>query len=129
MAKSASERRFDKRVTMLREIHSQCPTRFRLIWSKLFKGWVDEIHFRASAQLRDSADDPIPAIFGVSEAAWRLAKACGVDVDPTIADSLRHLEHISAKATASVTDRKLYRFEKDCTARLREAFVKSRVRD
>lgn len=129
MAKNASERRFGKRVTALREVRSQCPTRFRLIWSSLFKGWVDEIHFRASAQRRDSSDDPIPAIFGVLETAQRLAKASGADVDPEVTDSLRHLEHIAAKATASVTDKKLYRFENDCTARLRETFVKNRVRD
>ena len=129
MAKSGSERRFQKRVADLGELFASDPENFHRVWTTLYKGWIDEVHFRANAQCRDSSTESIPAIYGVLNQARKIAMAVGAASDPKVADSLFHLQHVCAKEVARVTNPKLYRFENDCTSRLRERFVRNRARD
>jgi len=129
MAKSASERRFQKRAAELGELFAKEPESFLRVWNALFRNWAEEVRFREHAQLRESSPDPIPAIFGILNKARALAMAVGADRDPKVADTLRHLEHICAEAVSRVTDPRLYRFDRDCTARLREVSVCNRLRD
>jgi hypothetical protein len=129
MAKSATERRLQKRSIELGKLFVSNPERFHLVWTTLCSGWIDEIHFRASSQRRDSSSRPIPAIYNVFLQARQLALFVGASGDPKVVESLSHLEHITAKAVAEVTDRNLYRFNNDCTVRLRERFVRNRARD
>jgi hypothetical protein len=129
MAKSASERRFQKRVADLGELFASDPESFHRVWATLVKGWLEEVHFRANAQCRDSSPEAIPAIYGVLNQARKIAVATGVAADPKVADSLFYLQHVCAKEVARITNPKLYRFENDCTSRLRERFVRDRVRD
>lgn len=129
MAKSASERRFQKRATDFGELFAKEPESFQRIWHALFKNWTEEVRFREHAQRRESSPDPIPAIFGILSKARALAMAVGADRDPKVADTLGHLEHICAQAVSRITDPRLYRFDRDCTARLREISVCNRVRD
>lgn len=119
IAKSASDRRFQKRVEDLGELFANEPESFQRVWQALFKNWVKEVRFREHAQLRESSPDPIPAIFGILNKARALAVAVGADGDAQVADALSHLEHICAQAVSRVTDSRLYRFDRDCTARLR----------
>lgn len=119
MARTASERRFQKRSQGLGELYARDPDSFRRVWHSLFKNWVDEVRFREHAQLRRASADPVPAIFGILSNARALAKAVGADGDPGVVDALRHLEHICARAVSRITDPHLYRFDSDCTARLR----------
>lgn len=129
MAKSASERRFQKRAADLGELFAKEPESFQRVWQAMFKNWVEEVRFREHAQRRKSSPDPIPAIFGVLNKARALAKAVGADNDRKVVDALGHLEHISAQAVSRVTDPRLYRFDRDCTARLREISGCNRLRD
>ena len=129
MAKSASERRFQKRATDLGELFAKEPESFHRIWHALFKNWIEEVRFREHAQRRESSPDPIPAIFGIQDKARALALAVGAVSNPAIADALAHLEHICAQAVSRVTDPRLYRFDRDCTVRLREISVCNRARD
>lgn len=129
MAKSASQRRFAKLADELGELCSTQPERFRIVWGFYFRGWVQEVNRRAAAQRRDAAEAPIPAIFGVLSKARKLACAIGMESEPSVALSLIHLEHVCSQAVASVMSPKLYRFQTDCTYRIRERFVRNRVRD
>jgi hypothetical protein len=129
MAKSASQRRFDKLVTELGELCTANPSRFKIVWGTYFRGWVLEVQRRAAAQRQDAADEPIPAIFGVLARARELARGIGMHAEPSVALSLIHLEHVCSQAVASVTNPKLYRFQTDCTYRIRERFVRNRARD
>ncbi len=129
MAKTASERRFDKLVEELVELRTSQPERFRLVWRNLFRGWTQEVQRRAAAQRQDVADEPIRAIFGVLDKALRLARSSGAQAEPIVVESLVHLRHACSHAVASVTNPKLYRFRTDCTYRLREKFVQNRLRD
>ncbi len=129
MAKSASERRFKKRVEDLGDLFANEPESFRRVWQALFKNWVEAVRFREHAQRRASSPDPIPAIFGILNKARELAIAVGASGDPLVAEALRHLEHLCAQAVSRVTDPRLYRFDRDCTARLHEISVCNRLRD
>ena len=129
MAKSASQRRFAKLVDELGDLCSTHPERFHIVWRAHFGGWVQEVNRRAAAQRQDTADEPVPAIFGVLSKARQLARGIGMQADQNVALSLIHLEHVCSQAVASVTNPKLYRFQTDCTYRLREKFVRNRARD
>ncbi len=129
MAKMASERRLQKRATNLSALYANHPDRFHFVWNRLYKGWVNEVHFRTRQQCSNSSPDAIPAIFDVMKQAHALASASGAVRDPKIESSLMHLQHLCAKSVAEVTDRRLYQFESDCTTRLRERFVRNRARD
>lgn len=129
MSMSGSKRRLQKRASELKILFASHPDNFYRVWTTLYKSWIDEVHFRLQAQRRDSSLESIPAIFGVLTHARSLARAADVLADPKVADSLVQLQHICAKAVALVTDPKLYRFDKDCSARMRERFVRYRVRD
>lgn len=129
MKKSASERRFAKLASELRTLHKDHPVRFQLVWNNYFRGWVQEVGHRMQVQRSHAADAPIPAIFDVFERARGLAHSAEVANDPSVAESLIHLEHVCATAVAAVTNPKLYRFKIDSTYRLRELFVRDRTRD
>jgi hypothetical protein len=129
MAKSASQRRFTKLVDELNDLRSNNPQRFQIVWRTYFRGWVQEVQRRAAAQRQDAADEPIPAIFGILERARNLARGIGAEAELAVAESLIHLEHVCSQAAASVTNPKLYRFQTDCTYRIREMLVRNRVRD
>lgn len=129
MTKSASQRRFDKLADDLGALLRGHPERFNLVWKSYVRGWVQEAQRRARSQRQDSTDAPIPAIFSVFEKARGLARAIGAEREVAVAESLIHLKHICAGAVASVTNPKLYRFDTDCTYRLREQFVNDRRRD
>ena len=129
MAKSASERRLQKRIADLSELFASDTENFHRVWTTLYKGWIDEVHFRANAQCRDSSPEAIPAIYAVLNQARKIAIAVGAATDSKVADSLFHLQHVCAKEVARVINPKLYRFENDCTSRLRERFVRNRARD
>lgn len=130
MAKSASERRFQKRAAELgslllaNELES-----FQRVWQTPFKGWVETAHFHARAQRREASPESIPDIYEVFIQARKLTVTIGAERDPKVADTLLHLEHLCAKAVALVTDPKFYRFDRYCTARLREASVRNRDQD
>lgn len=120
MAKTAFQRRFQKRVAELGELLSSQPERFEFTWSRLVDGWVGEVHRRAHLQQRDSVSEVIPAIFGVLDQARKLARAVGAERHSGVKKSLVHLQHLCATAVATVTNPQLYRFQKDCTVRVRE---------
>ena len=129
MAKSASQRRFTRLVDELIDLRSNQPQRFQIVWQAYFRGWVQEVQRRATAQRQDAADEPIPEIFGILDRAWNLARGGVAEAELAVAESLIHLEHVCSQAVASVTNPKLYRFHTDCTYRIREMFVRNRVRD
>lgn len=129
MAKTASQRRFAKLVDELGELSSTHPERFHIVWRTYFRGWVQEVNRRAAAQRQDTAEEPIPAIFGILSKARQLAGSIGMEDEPNVAISLIHLEHVCSQAVASMTSPKLYRFQTDCTYRIRERFVRNRARD
>jgi hypothetical protein len=118
MAKTTYQRRLKRRAEDLGELFQKSPQEFRLGWARLFDEWIGEVRYRAHAQMRYQAAEPIPAIYGVLDHARRLARAVGAEHDSYVADSLRHLEHACALAVAGVTDPCLYRFRTDCTVRL-----------
>ena len=110
MTRSTSARRHARRVEDLRALREEAPQQFRRVWHLFFLAWASEIGNRARAQQRDAADEPIPAIFGVFAGARRLACDVGAENDRHVAESLIHLEHLCAKAVASVIDGRLYVF-------------------
>jgi hypothetical protein len=129
MAKTGSQRRFATLVDDLGELSSTHPERFHIVWRSYFLGWVQEVNRRAAAQQQNASEEPIPAIFGVLSKARQLACSIGMDAEPNVALSLIHLEHVCSQAVASAMNPKLYRFQTDCTYRIRERFVRNRVRD
>jgi hypothetical protein len=110
MARSTSARRHARRVEDLRALRAAAPQQFRRVWQLFFQGWASEVGHRARAQMRDSADERLPAIFAVFDGARRLARDIGADTDRHVAVSLIHLEHLCSKAVAGLMDGRLYAF-------------------
>lgn len=110
MARSNSARRHARRVEDLRALRADEPQQFRRVWQLFFQGWASEVCKRARAQMRDTADERIPAIFAVFDGARRLARDIGADTDRHVAESLIHLEHLCSKAVAGLIDGRLYAF-------------------
>jgi hypothetical protein len=110
MARSSSARRHARRVEDLRALRAEAPQQFRRVWQLFFQGWSSEVGQRARAQMQDTADEPIPAIFAVFDGARRLARDIGADTDRHVAESLIHLEHLCSKAVAGLIDGRLYAF-------------------
>ncbi len=110
MARSSSARRHARRVEDLRALRADKPQQFRRVWELFFQGWASEVCKRARSQMRDTADERIPAIFAVFDGARRLARDIGADTDRHVAESLIHLEHLCSKAVAGLIDGRLYAF-------------------
>jgi len=126
MAKSAFQRRFDKRATELSALFVSQPEAFGRRWDQFMQGWLTEVRTRARAQREGDSDDRRLRIFEVLSQADRLAQAAGVRVQ--VAKSLLMLEHECAKTVAGLTDPRLYQFNEDCTTRIRNLSVKNRTR-
>ena len=114
MARSNSARRHARRVEDLRALREEQPQQFRRVWQLYFQGWASEVGHRTRAQMRDAAEEPIPAIFAVFDGARRLAHDVGADRDRHVAESLIHLRHLCAKAVAALVDGRLYAFRAEC---------------
>lgn len=119
MSKTASQRRFQKRVADLAALLSGDPQRFAQMWNALCRGWIGEIHARARAWRLDDTPDTKPNIFEVFEQAHRLACAAGAQRHQLVANSLIDLQHLCSKSVAHCCDPHLYRFHEDCTTRVR----------
>jgi hypothetical protein len=130
MAKKASARRHKKRVAFLSKLFAENADCGRDAWFRLVNGWLAEVRFRAHAESLDTADQTIPAIFGVYREAKMLAEESKIADDPHVVATLNTLQHVSAVEVSRLTDIHLYgRLRKDSTSRLREMFVKNRSRD
>lgn len=125
MAKKTADRRFKRRSDNLGEMFANQREAFHKVWSALVESWGNEILSRAKSQSRLVAHKKIPAIFSVLTNARKLALSIGAEADPQVVVSLHHLEHVCSLAVAGVTDPKLYRLDKDCTERLREALLRN----
>lgn len=126
MAKSASQRRFDKRASELAELRVSKPDAFDRVWEQLLRGWIGEVRNRARAQRLGETDERHLRIFEVLGQAQCLAQASGAQTQT--AKSLKVLEHECAKAVAALTDPRLYMFNEDCTTRIRNLSAKDRTR-
>lgn len=119
MAKTAAQRRFQKRATDLGELLSTNPQRFSQLWNTLHRGWVDEIHARAQAWRLGTLSNAPKGVYEVFEQARRLAQAIGAAQHTLVAKSLIDLQHLSAQMVARTTQPHLYRFHEDCSTRVR----------
>ena len=126
MAKTASQRRFDKRSTELGTLRVSQPEAFARVWEQYVRGWLGEVRNRARAQRVGDSDERRLRIFEVLTQAQNLAQAAGDQAQ--VGKSLTVLEHECAKAVANLTDPRLYLFNEDCTTRIRGLSVKSRTR-
>lgn len=126
MAKTASQRRFDKRSTELGVLCRADPKAFARVWETYVRGWLVEVRNRARAQRVGDSDERRLRIFEVLTQAQNLARAAGAESQ--VNQSLKVLEHECAKTVASLTDRRLYQFNEDCTTRIRDLSVKNRTR-
>ena len=114
MACSNSARRHARGVEDLRALCEEQPQQFRRVWQLYFQGWASEVGHRARAQMRDMAEEPIPAIFAVFDGARRVAHDVGADRDP--------------KAVAALVDGRLYAFRAECVCARRGKARRSRER-
>jgi hypothetical protein len=126
MAKTASQRRFDKRSNELGALLVSQPETFARVWEQYVRGWLGEVRNRARAQRVGDSDERHLRIFEVLTQAQNLAQAAGAQAQ--VGKSLKVLEHECAKAVAELTDPRLYLFNEDCTARIRDLSVKDRTR-
>ena len=126
MAKTASQRRFDKRSTELGTLRVSQPETFARVWEQYVRGWLGEVRNRARAQRVGDSDERRLRIFEVLTQAQNLAQAAGAQAQ--VSKSLTVLEHECAKAVASLTDPRLYLFNEDCTTRVRDLSVRNRSR-
>lgn len=129
MAKTSTQRRFDKRAANLGSLRTSQPKRFSLVWEQYVRGWLGEAKNRARAQRAGGSDEQRLRIFAVLRQAQSLAQAAGAHTNPGVIRSLSVLEHECAKAVAALTDSRLYNFNEDCTTRIRNLSVKNRTRD
>lgn len=125
MAKTASQRRFDKRSTELGTLRVSQPEAFARVWEQYVRGWLGEVRNRACAQRVGDSDERRLRIFEVLTQAQSLAQAAGAQAE--VGKSLKVLEHECAKAVAGLTDPRLYLFNEDCTSRIRDLSVKNRT--
>lgn len=126
MAKTASQRRFDKRTAELSALCSLQPEVFARVWDQYVRGWIGEVHNRARAQRIGDSDERRLRIFEVLTQAQNLAKATGAPSQAV--KSLKVIEHECARAVAGLMDKRLYKFNEDCTSRIRNLSVKNRTR-
>jgi len=122
MAKSASQRRFDKRAAELAALRATQPDAFARVWAQYVHGWLGEVRNRARAQRVGDSDERRRRIFEVLTQAQNLAQAVGAQA--LAVESLNMLEHECAKAVAALTDPRLYSFNEDCTTRIRKSAIK-----
>jgi len=127
MSKTASQRRFDKRSVALKALRISNPEMFSRVWEQYVRGWVGEVHSRARAQRIGDSDERRLRIFEVFTRAQSLAHATGAM--SRVVNSLKVIEHECATAVAGLTDKRLYKFNEDCTSRIRNLNVKDRTRD
>ena len=126
MAKTASQRRLDKRSTELGTLRVSQPETFARVWEQYVRGWLGEVRNRARAQRVGDSDERRLRIFAVLTQAQNLAQAAGAQAQ--VSKSLTVLEHECAKAVASLTDPRLYLFNEDCTTRVRDLSARNRSR-
>jgi hypothetical protein len=125
MAKTASQRRFDKRAVDLGALYASNPEKFARVWEQYVRSWLGEVSSRTRAQREGDNDQRRLLIFEVLAQAQKLAQAAGVQ--SRVGSSLKVLEHECAKAVASLADPRLYLFNEDCTSRIAAMQVHSRT--
>jgi hypothetical protein len=119
MTKTASQRRFKKRTAALSELLTSDPQRFEQVWNTLCRGWIDEIHTRARSWRCGNLSGSSKTIHNVFDQALLLARTIGADQHALVEKSLIDLQHLCSSAVARITDQRLYRFDEDCTVRIR----------
>lgn len=126
MAKTASQRRLEKRSAELSALCISKPEVFARVWEQYVRGWIGEVHNRARAQRIGDSDECRLRIFEVLTKAKNLAQAAGAPSH--VGKSLKVIEHECACAVADLMDKRLYKFNEDCTSRIRNLSVKNRTR-
>lgn len=101
MAKTSSDRRFNRRVKALKELREENPVEFRKVWSGLCRAWTTEIRVRAASGGSSSA---VPPIFEVYDVALRLAQEVGAEED--VAEDLRQLRRMAAASVRRLSTRR-----------------------
>lgn len=129
MAKSASQRRLDKRSTALGSLAASNPEHAKRVLEKLLRGWVGEAWWRANGfRVEEEGQAPLKA-FALVQLAERYVEALGPEAARWGGDVLVALRHECAKAVAVAADSRLYVPSTDCTTRLRALNVRNRQRD